>query len=213
MGPDCTFQGRAVAGGRVPNPGYPSTPGRSGKGDARPGPPPPPKTQQQQTDERTPAGYAEGHEPLGTARLAPCEGTSGSARAKTQREARSCEHCKSASTQPSETHAAHTRRAPEPCTRNAQTTWNGVPAGEGKGHPDRPTCYKHREGCEQGTSREGGGKKKRPRPLPPDLLQPQHKHQHSIAPAEAVVAQDVTHQPRGYAASAPIHGVPLATSQ
>ena len=30
-----------------------------------------------------------------------------------------------------------TRRATGPSTRNAQTAWNGVPASEGKGHPDR----------------------------------------------------------------------------
>ena len=33
-------------------------------------------------------------------------------------------------------HAGTTRKATGPSSRNAQTAWNGVPASEGKGHPD-----------------------------------------------------------------------------
>ena len=43
-------------------------------------------------------------------------------------------------------HAAQTRRANGPSPRNAQTASNGVPAGEGKGHPGGTTCNTHREG-------------------------------------------------------------------
>ena len=49
-------------------------------------------------------------------------------------------------------HRACTERTTKPSSRNAQTTWNGVPAGEDKGHPDGATRYKHRDGREGGTA-------------------------------------------------------------
>ena len=45
-------------------------------------------------------------------------------------------HRESASAHTRKGHAGTTRRATGPSARNAQTTWNGVPASEGKGHPD-----------------------------------------------------------------------------
>ena len=63
-------------------------------------------------------------------------------------------------------HAARTRRATGPSPRNAQAAWNGVPAGEGKGHPGGTTRDTHRQGRE---SREEpkGRRKNRHRPRPP----------------------------------------------
>ena len=63
------------------------------------------------------------------------------------------------------TNTACTERTTGPSTRNAQTTWNGVPAGEDKGHPDGATRKKHREGREGGTAR--GGERRELAPAPP----------------------------------------------
>ena len=64
-------------------------------------------------------------------------------------------------------HAGTTRRATGPSARNAQTAWNGVPASEGKGHPDRTACHTQR-----GTRGAGRGKRERHntryRPEPPE---------------------------------------------
>ena len=64
-------------------------------------------------------------------------------------------------------HAGTTRRATRPTSRNAQTAWNGVLAGEGKGHPDRTARHTQR-----GTRRAGRGKRERHntryRPEPPE---------------------------------------------
>ena len=46
-------------------------------------------------------------------------------------------------------HKACTGRATRPSSRNAQTAWNGVPAGKGKIEPDRGA---------RGMEEEGGGK-------------------------------------------------------
>ena len=63
-------------------------------------------------------------------------------------------------------HAGTTRRATGPSSRNAQTAWNGVPASEGKGHPDRTPRHTQR-----GTRGAGRGKRERHktryRPKPP----------------------------------------------
>ena len=65
-------------------------------------------------------------------------------------------------------HTGTTRRATRPSSRNAQTTWNGVPASEGKGHPDGTGCHTQR-----GTRGAGRGKRERhntryrPEPLEP----------------------------------------------
>ena len=64
-------------------------------------------------------------------------------------------------------HAGTTRRATGPSTRNAQTAWNGVPASEGKGHPDGTASHTQR-----GTRGAGRGKRERHntryRPEPPE---------------------------------------------
>ena len=48
-------------------------------------------------------------------------------------------------------HAGTTRRATGPSSRNAQTAWNGVPASEGKGHPDG--MARHTQGGTRGAGR------------------------------------------------------------
>ena len=64
-------------------------------------------------------------------------------------------------------HARTTRRATGPSSRNAQTAWNGVPASEGKGHPDGTARHTQR-----GTREAGRGKRGRHntryRPEPPE---------------------------------------------
>ena len=54
-------------------------------------------------------------------------------------------------------HAGTTIRATGPSLRNAQTAWNGVPASEGKGHPDGTARHTQR-----GTRGAGRGKRERP---------------------------------------------------
>ena len=51
-------------------------------------------------------------------------------------------------------HAGNSRRATGPSSRNAQTAWNGVPASEGKGHPDGTARHTQR-----GTRGAGRGKR------------------------------------------------------
>ena len=53
-------------------------------------------------------------------------------------------------------HARTSRRATGPSARNAQTAWNGVPASEGKGHPDGTARHTQR-----GTRGAGRGKRER----------------------------------------------------
>ena len=53
-------------------------------------------------------------------------------------------------------HAGTTRRATGPSARNAQTAWNGVPASEGKGHPEETARHTQR-----GTRGAGRGKRER----------------------------------------------------
>ena len=98
------------------------------------------------------------------------------------------------------THTQRTRGADlngnrtEPAEQNS---WNGVRAGEGKGHPDRTTRNTHREehrgrgGGQGGDARAGTG------PDPPSLLRAPGTHNQGTAPALAVVAHSATHQPRG----------------
>ena len=63
-------------------------------------------------------------------------------------------------------HGGTTRRATGPGSRNAQTAWNGVPASEGRGHPDGTARHTQR-----GTRGAGRGKWERHntryRPEPP----------------------------------------------
>ena len=74
---------------------------------------------------------------------------------------------RSASAHTRKGHAGTTRRATGSSSRNAQTAWNGVPASEGKGHPDETTRHKQR-----GTRGAGRGKRERHntryRPEPPE---------------------------------------------
>ena len=53
-------------------------------------------------------------------------------------------------------HTGTARRATGPSSRNAQTAWNGVPAIEGKGTPDRTARHTQR-----GTRGAGRGKRER----------------------------------------------------
>ena len=62
----------------------------------------------------------------------------------------------SASAHTDKGHGGTTRRAASPSSRNAQTAWNGVPASEGKGHPDRTARHTQR-----GTRGAGRGKRGR----------------------------------------------------
>ena len=62
----------------------------------------------------------------------------------------------SASAHTRKRHAGTTRRATGPSSRNAQTAWNGVPASEGKGHPDGTARHTQR-----GTRGAGRGKRER----------------------------------------------------
>ena len=59
----------------------------------------------------------------------------------------------SASAHTHKRHTENTRSATGPSSRNAQTAWNGVPASEGKGHPDGTARHTQR-----GTGGAGRGK-------------------------------------------------------
>ena len=76
-------------------------------------------------------------------------------------------HRESASAHTRKGHAGTTGRATGPSARNAQTAWNGVPASEGKGHPDGTARHTQR-----GTRGAGRGKRERQdaryRPEPPE---------------------------------------------
>ena len=112
------------------------------------------------------AGNAEGQEPRGTALPAPSAGTAQSAHATPPRGGGSGRRG-SASAHTRKGHAGTTRRATGPSSRIAQTAWNGVPASEGKGQPDRTARHKQR-----GTGGAGRGKRERHntryRPEPPE---------------------------------------------
>ena len=120
-----------------------------------------------QTEQGTGAGHAEGHGPLGTALPAPSAGNARGAHATPPRE-RVSGRRGSASAHTRKGHAGTTRRATGPSSRNAQTAWNGVPASEGKGHPDGTARHKQR-----GTGGPGRGKQQkqntryRPEPAEP----------------------------------------------
>ena len=59
----------------------------------------------------------------------------------------------SGSAHPRNGHAVRTGRETRPSSQKAQTTSNGVPAGEDKGHREGATRYTHRG------EREGGGRR------------------------------------------------------
>ena len=112
------------------------------------------------------AGHAEGHGPRGTALPAPSAGTARGAHATPPRRGGSGRRG-SASPHTRKGHTGTTRRATGQSTQNAQTVWNGVPASEGKGHPDRTARHTQRR-----TSGAGRGKQERHntryRPEPPE---------------------------------------------
>ena len=111
--------------------------------------------QARQTEQGTGAGHAEGHGPRGTDLPAPSAGTARGAHATPPGWGGSG-HCGSASAHTRKRHAGTTRRATGPSSRNAQTAWNGVPASEGKGHPDRTARHTQR-----GTRGAAWGKRER----------------------------------------------------
>ena len=96
---------------------------------------------------------------------AQCRDRAGCARHTTQ--AGGSGRCGSVSAHTRKKHAGTTRRATGPSSQNAQTAWNGVPASEGKRHPDRTA--RHTQG---GTRGAGRGKRERHntryRPEPPE---------------------------------------------
>ena len=123
--------------------------------------------QARQTEQGTGAGHAEGHGPRGTALPAPSAGTARGADATPPRGGGGGGRRGSASAHTHRGHARTTIRATRPSSRNAQTAWNGVPASEGKGHPDGTARHKQR-----GTRGVGRGKRERHntryRPEPPE---------------------------------------------
>ena len=139
----------------------PTTPSQVGGNRDRTAPP-----QARQTEQGTGTGHAEGHGPRGTALPAPSAGTTRGAHATPPRGGGSG-HRESASAHTRKGHAGTTRRATGPSARNAQTTWNGVPASEGKGHPDGTARHTQRR-----TRGAGRGKRERHntryRPEPPE---------------------------------------------
>ena len=105
-------------------------------------------------------------------------------------------HCRSMSAQAQNGHAARTRRATRPSSQNAQTTWNGVLAGEDKGHPDGATRHTHREGREGGATR-GGGTRSGTGPAYSTCRERRANTSRALHLAKAVVVHSATHQPRG----------------
>ena len=129
-----------------------------------------PPPQASQTEHGTGAGHAQGHGPRGTALPAPITGTARGAHATPTGEAgrRGADTARArAQTNTHKGHAGNTRRATGPSPRNAQTAWNGVPASEGKGHPDGTARHTQRRthGAERG---KRGRKDTRYRPEPPE---------------------------------------------
>ena len=140
----------------------PTTPSQVGGNRDRTAPP-----QARQTEQGTGTGHAEGHGPRGTALPAPSAGTTRGAHATPPRGGGSG-HRESASAHTRKGHAGTTRRATGPSARNAQTTWNGVPASEGKGHPDGTARHMQRRtrGARRG-KRERHNTRYRPEPPEP----------------------------------------------
>ena len=119
-----------------------------------------------QTEQGTGTGHAEGHGPRGTALPAASAGTARVAHATPPRGGGGRRGSASAHTRKG--HAGTTRRATGPSSRNAQTAWNGVPASEGKGHPDGTARHTQRGTCWAGRGkREGHNTRYRPEPPEP----------------------------------------------
>ena len=122
--------------------------------------------QARRTEQGTGAEHAEGHGPRGTALPAPSAGTARGAHATPPRGGGSGRRG-SASAHTRRGHVGTTRRATGPSSRNAKTAWNGIPAREGKGHPDGTARHTQRR-----TRGAGRGKRERHntryRPEPPE---------------------------------------------
>ena len=140
----------------------PSTPSQVRGNQDRTAPP-----QARHSEQGTGAGHAEGHGPRGTALPAPSAGTTRGAHATPPRGGGSGRRG-SASAHTRKGHAGTTRRATGLSARNAQTAWNGVPASEGKGHPDGTARHTQRRtrGAERG-KRERRNTRYRPEPPEP----------------------------------------------
>ena len=167
-----------------PNPQRGNAPGRAGPphggrtapsqvGGKREQAPSPPKGNKQRKKKQnkphgTGAGSVEADGPSATALPVPSTRTARSARA-TPAEEGGGERVRrrSARAHTHKGHAGRTRRATGPSPRNAQTAWNGVPASEGKGHPDGTARHTQR-----GTRGAGRGKREghdtRHQPDPPE---------------------------------------------
>ena len=92
--------------------------------------------QARQTEQGTGAGHTEGHGPRRTALPAPSAAAARGAHARPPRGGGGGRRG-SASAHTCRGDTGTSRRATGLSSRNAQTAWNGVPASEGKGHPDR----------------------------------------------------------------------------
>ena len=146
---------------------------KPGRGATGPGRPPPPASQ---TEHRTQAGHAEGHGPRGTALPAPSTGTARGARATPIRRGGGGSGRRgSASAHTHKGRAGNTRRATGPSPRNAQTAWNGVPASEGKGHPDGTARHTQRRTRGAGRGKPGRHDT-RYRPKPPRTSRERRAH-------------------------------------
>ena len=178
-------RGRAARGRRPRNP----KPSRGEPGPDRP----PPSTPDKARDRGRTRGGARTKWNGPTS--AQCRDHARCARHTTQRGGSG--HRESASAHTRKGHAGTTGRATGPSARNAQTAWNGVPASEGKGHPEGTARHTQR-----GTRGAGRGKQERhntryrPEP-PPNRPRAPRTHRRDTAPAKAVVAHSATPQPLG----------------
>ena len=124
----------------MPNPGHPSTLPGNRKGDATTRPPPLPPVKHGQSkgpEQETQEGTNRLDQPYQHPARGPREGRATKGNGGERRDHRGC-----ASTQTHIGHTARTKRATGPSSRNAQTTWNGAPPGEDKGHRDGGTRHK-----------------------------------------------------------------------
>ena len=160
--PNSPPSGLAVGGGGAPDLRRPSQqqPGRGELGPDRP----PPSTPDRARDRGRTCGGA--RTTWNGPTSAQCRDRAGCARHTTQGGGGSGRRG-SASAHTRKGHAGTTRRATGPSSRNAQTAWNGVPASEGKGHPDGTARHTQR-----GTRGAGRGERERHntryRPQPPE---------------------------------------------
>ena len=174
--PDSPPGGRAVGGGGRMTPDAP----RNGRRHPPPGTPcrhphNPKPSRGEPGPDRPPQSRPDGARDRGRTRGGAQTTWNGPTSARCRNHARCARHTtqgggsgrrESASAHTRKGHAGTTRRATGPSARNAQTAWNGVPASEGKGHPDGTARHTQR-----GTRGAGRGKRERHntryRPEPP----------------------------------------------